>query len=109
MGVSIKIYNPQQTANRICKDEKTGLFVAQTWRRYFNPYVPMDTGMLSTDVTCEPFKIIYNVPYAHRIYTGDDFDFKKEKHPLACARWDEPAKKAKGNAVAKEIQEYLRK
>lgn len=35
------------------------------------PFVPMDTGMLSQNVTVTPEYLIYNSPYAHYQYKGE--------------------------------------
>lgn len=75
-----------------------------------NPFVPMDTGMLATSVVrasnFEEGKIIYDEPYAKRLYEGVDLNFnsaydgsgkRKPKpgnppHPQATHHWFEAAK-----------------
>ena len=74
MKVSLQIFNPQKTMARIL-DDSVGIFAAETWARYINPYVPMRDGFLSQNYTTESNKIIYNQPYAKRNYYGDDFNF----------------------------------
>lgn len=93
---------------KICDNEKLGRYAAETFARLMTPYVPMDTGTLSQSYTTEPYKVIYNQPYAHRLYEGEGFNFSKEKHPLATAHWDEAAKAAKGTQFAKEITNYIK-
>ena len=94
---------------RICSNRSVGLFVASTCERHMNPYVPMDTGMLSQNTIVEPFKVTYNQEYAKRCFYGWDLNFRKEKHPLATSRWDKATESAKGNVIAKEISTYISK
>lgn len=94
--------------DKIANSRKVGLFLASTCARYMNPYVPMKSGMLSQNVTIEPFTITYNQVYAHRLYEGNSFDFSHEKHPLATAHWDKPMVAARGKEIGKEVSEYIR-
>lgn len=113
MGSEVKVTchleNVPVKIKNICNNRSVGLFVATTWERYMNPYVPMDTGILSQNTTIEPFKITYEQMYATHCFYGEGFNFRKEKHPLATARWDKATESAKGNVIAKEISEYLAK
>lgn len=108
MSVNVKFHNPQGTADRICNDEATGLFLATEFARFSDQFVPMDSGALSTNIRIEPFKVTYTVPYAHRIYNGDTFNFSEEKHPNAQAHWDVPTKQIFGDTLAQEVEEYIR-
>lgn len=60
------------------------------------PFVPMRSGDLmrsgNTGTKLGSGKVIYNVPYAKRIYYGLKFHFSTDKHPQACAQWFEKAK-----------------
>lgn len=62
-----------------------------------NPYVPMDTGMLASSVirasNFEEGQIIYDTPYAKRLYEGVDFKFSRDAHPQATYEWFEAAKR----------------
>ena len=108
MKVSLQIFNPQKTMARIL-DDSVGIFAAETWARYINPYVPMRDGFLSQNYTTESNKIIYNQLYAKRNYYGDDFNFLTEQHPLATSHWERPAYAAKKDQVAKEITEFIKR
>lgn len=109
MGVSFKLIglNSTKTAKRICGNNNVGTFMAETVLRYMTPYVPMDSGMLSQNVTTEPFKLTYNVPYAKYQFNGNGFNFSKEKHPLATAHWDKATQNAKSTQIAKEVTKYI--
>jgi len=60
------------------------------------PYVPMRSGNLmksgTVGTTLGKGEVIYNAPYAKRMYYGVGFNFSKDKHPQACAIWFEKAK-----------------
>ena len=52
------------------------------------PFMPYDTGYLENNsYVDDEGRIIFDTPYAQRLYYGENFNFKTEKHPLACARW----------------------
>jgi hypothetical protein len=106
MKVSIKIFNPQKTINRILDDD-VGTFMAETCGRYFNKFVPMQTGMLSQTYETKPFELIYNQPYARKMYYGDGFNFSKEKHPLATSRWDKASFEVNKRKIASEVTKYI--
>lgn len=60
------------------------------------PYVPMRTGMLARSGQIGSVlgsgKVVYNAPYARRLYYGAHFNFSKDAHPLASAHWFEKSK-----------------
>lgn len=111
MSVKVKVDTSgvSKKVDRICRHEGVGIYAAETLARLMTPYVPMDTGTLSQSYTTTPYKVIYNQPYAHRLYEGDGFNFSREKHPLATAHWDEAVKTAKGKQLADEITKYIRR
>lgn len=69
-SVIITINNPASIADRIIDDD-VGIFVASEWSRYFAKYVPMQEGILASDITIDPFKVTYNSPYAHYQWMGN--------------------------------------
>lgn len=60
------------------------------------PYVPFRTGNLARSgplgTKLGSGKVIYNAPYARRVYYARGTKFSKQKHPQACAEWFEKAK-----------------
>ena len=106
MKVTVEMRNNKEIIDRIM-DSSTGIFVAETWGRYFSKYVPMQSGTLSQNYETEPYKVIYTAPYAHKMHEGDDFNFSKEQHPLATAHWEIPSFNANKEKVAKEITSYI--
>lgn len=108
--VILHINEPQVITDRIITNNtRLGIFMAETCARYMNKFIPMDTGMLSQNFITKPFKVIYNSPYAHRVFFGEHFNFSKEQHPLATARWDIACGRADGNRIAKEINSFMRR
>ncbi len=70
---------------------QTKLELHQVLKDISDPYVPYNTGRLSENVTVNSDGITYHQPYARRVYYGDYMNFRKDKHPLATARWNEVA------------------
>lgn len=68
--VTIKLYNPPATVHRLVESDKIGKFLASEWSRYFAKYIPMQEGILASDITIDPFKVTYNLPYAHYQWEG---------------------------------------
>jgi hypothetical protein len=67
--------------------------VLQEWHRLYTPFVPMDTGQLASSVVIDAASqtITHTVPYARRQYLGDGHSFRRDRNPLAAARWDQAA------------------
>ena len=90
-------------------------FLATTWHRMYDKFVPMRTGNLahdsvSYDVRDDEALIRHMAPYAGKMYYGDTYKFSRDKHPLASARWHEVAKSAgQADNLAREYQAYLKR
>jgi hypothetical protein len=56
-------------------------------------YVPMDTGATArsaqTASNLEDGEIIYDTPYARKIYYGDRLNFSQENHAHVTHHWDQ--------------------
>ena len=89
------------------KDDKFWKFAAQSWQRLIDKYVPYREGNLSKTVTIKPKEIEYTVPYSLHIYRGEKFNFRKDIHPLAGARWDKRAEPTQKPLLIKEMQAYV--
>lgn len=85
-----------------------------------NPFVPMDTGMLSLSgrVDTEAYAsgkggVSWHTPYAKRMYYGDigkpEFNFSRDKHPKATHRWFEKAKSIYGKQWVTIAKSYIGK
>jgi len=77
-----------------------------------DPYVPMDTGNLRNSgisgTKLGSGEVVYNAPYARRMYYGVHFNFSKDKHPKACAQWFEKAKAANKSEWEKGAEKIIR-
>ena len=78
------------------------------WRSYL-PYVPMDTGNLAEAVEVTPKYVRHIVPYARRVYYGENMNFKTDPHPLACARWDVIAMQTKKQTLVRSVESYMKR
>lgn len=92
-----------------CLDDNTRRFANQTFYRYMIPFTPFVTGAMATTVNIEADGIHFETPYAHRNYEGDNFNFSKELHPLAQAKWGEAAANIHSRAISREIKLYISK
>lgn len=116
MGVDVNFKwngSVQSIIDKAMNKRETLLFAAQTWHRLIDPFTPMDTGTLAhDDVRCSvegnSGVIHYTAPYAKKVYEGDNIQFRKEKHPLASARWDQAAIAAgKKETLVNDVQKYI--
>lgn len=71
--VTLELYAPQKTVQRILGSDDVGVFLAATWAKYFAKYVPEDTGILKSDVTIDPFLVTYESIYARYQYYGEKY------------------------------------
>ena len=78
------------------------------------PYLPFLTGDLQRSTMSTVIgegNIVYDVPYARKLYYGDQFNFNKQNHPLATAYWFEYAKTANEqkwiNGVNKIVEDVI--
>ena len=67
-----------------------------------SPFTPFKTGMLDRSgpagTTLGEGEVVYNTPYARRLYYGTHFNFNRTHHPQAGAQWFEKAKAIKKKA-----------
>lgn len=120
--MGLKIIN-QLDVKGICdeieNDEELWKFASLEWWRLITPYTPMDTGQLafgvamtgtpsqpSGDTQIKAKEIWYRQPYAHRWYTTPA-NFRKDKHPLATAKWDDVARPQQEDKLIQALQNYI--
>jgi len=106
---------------KVLKDGKTLKFMAVTWHRLYNKFVPWETGTLAdravdhkVDMAEQRGIIHHKPPYAKFVYGGVTWGrqmvFSREKHPHASAQWDEAAKRAGlADTLAKDVEAYIRR
>ena len=93
--------------NAVNNDDDFKVYAAECYRKRIEPFVPYNTGNLCNDVTIEPFRIRYNAPYAETVYNDLNRNFRKDKHPLATAKWDEVAEPAVKDYFIQDLQNYI--
>lgn len=107
IGVESVNIDPSALRSDIENDRKFWLFAATQWHKLYLPYVPMREGPLSENVIIRPKEIEHMQPYAHRMYEGVNFHFRKDKHPMASARWDQKAAPTQLPKLASTLQAYI--
>ena len=89
-------------------DGKFLMYVAEQMIELMEPYVPFDSGKLCESAVAEVKNgrpcVRYDAPYAAKVYEGDGLNFKREKHPLACSRWDSAMFAAKKEELYRRIR-----
>ena len=100
-------------------------FFLMDWYRKMFPYIPFVTGMLASTMDIEMQRtpeqsmlaglesidqnIHFKAPYASNMYYGDNFNFTKDQHPLAQARWAQVAADLYGEELVDDLREFLRR
>ena len=108
--VKIEGFDVELIAKRLFLNDKIGLFASQTLYNYSIPYIPMDTGMLYSNVDFAPFEMTFNQNYAKYVYENNrGVTFHRYKHPLATERWDEAVMVAHSKEIANEIEKGIRR
>lgn len=94
-------------SHKLMNDPAFWSFAATEWHRLYSPYVPMDEGPLTNTVSIRPKEIEHTVPYARYQYNGTNFNFRRDKHPKATAKWDLAAAPTQAPLLASSLQEYI--
>ena len=61
--------NVPRILNKV-ENNQFGLFLASTWKKLIDKYVPRRDGLLMQTVDYRPFTFTYKQPYAHYMYNG---------------------------------------
>lgn len=78
-----------------------------------NYYIPMDTGSLERSAlqSSQAGQIVWDTPYAEKLYYNPQYNFSKDKNPHARGLWFEEAKSVHGsewvNVAEKAVKEHL--
>lgn len=91
-------------------NEELAIFSAETFARYMNPFVPFQTGILSSSYITGADNtngyVKYTQRYARAQFFGDNFKHNLDYHPKATSRWDKAAWNADKDRIMGEINEY---
>lgn len=108
MGFTYNMSGVAAKINKICTNRNLGLHLANTAAAGMDMYVPYLTGALSGSVKTAPFTVRYITPYARRMFYGEGFNFTKEQHPEASARWDRKYAEAYGKSLGREGTQFIK-
>lgn len=97
MKVDVEFYNMIATLARLNGQvDKAQKWLDNEVLKDCQPFVPMRSGnLMDSGVSGTKLgsgEVVYNAPYAKKMYYGEHFRFSKLKHPQACAQWFEKAK-----------------
>lgn len=112
MGFSMKVISHIDVPLHLrrIRSEKLWTFAANEWFRLITPFVPMDTGALSTttEISGEKGKgtVNYIAPYSKKMYYNN-YNFRKDKHPKASSEWDKAAAPTQKKKLIAAMQKYV--
>jgi hypothetical protein len=69
-----------------------------------SPETAMETGLENIDQN-----IHFKAPYASNMYYGDGFNFTKDQHHSAQARWAQVAAELHGQELVENLKKYIRR
>lgn len=88
------------------------IFLDSEVLRDSEPYVPKRTGNLilsgNTGTVIGSGKVVYNAPYARKVYYARSTDYSEGKNPKACAQWFEAAKATKKSAWVNGVEKIIK-
>ena len=92
----------------ISADGRVQRFFTDTCARYMDKYIPMDTGMLRTNISKTVNSITYESPYAHAQYVGyTKGEVKNYTTPGTGPYWDKRMVSAEMPKVIRDVQNYV--
>ena len=68
--IHLNVIKVSSRFRKVINDPKVTLAMHNTFAKEMNPYVPMQTGVLSQSIEITPDYVRYTQPYAHYQYTG---------------------------------------
>lgn len=85
------LLNPSVPEQRI---KQAQMWLDETVKKDCDPYVPFRTGILANSVIRHTIigsgQVVYETPYAEKVYNSSGWNFNKTHHPLAQDHWAEP-------------------
>lgn len=83
--------------------------ISAVTKKYCEPYVPFRTGMLAVHkAEVHEGYVLYNVPYAKKMYENRGGRINKTFHPRATDHWDKAMIKAKRTHYVKAVAEIIK-
>lgn len=107
-NVKVDGSNATKGIENVVNDDYTRTMIHALLAQTVDPWVPYDTGYLSKgSVEIDETGVIYTADYAWRQYYGENFNHKREVHPLATAFWDKVAMETQFDAFAEGVKEII--
>lgn len=92
---------------RAVNNPTTMIAIHNTLAKRCDPYVPFLNGPLSQTFQVSAEGVRYIQPYARYQYYGDGFNFTRDYHPLASARWDKAMLRDHGDEFNQEVKDII--
>ena len=97
----------KKIANEIITKE-VRIFANEDFWRLYEDFVPMREGNLYNDTYIDETGIVHKAPYAKKMYNGEKFNFSKDKHNKATAKWDKVAYISQGDKLKINIEKFIK-
>lgn len=105
MAVTVKVDIDASAIERSRITSELKTYANARFYAYMYDYVPMRDGFLSANVQISDECVHFLSPYAARMYTGERYNFRKDRHPLATAYWDRAALSARKDRLIHDIEQ----
>lgn len=127
---SVSFYMEKELQRYMTPEAKN--FFLCTWYRYMFPYIPFVSGTMASlmsvsddaenvklspeqamalaieSIQNDPRNVIhFKAPYSNRQYEGENFNFTRDLHPLAQARWAQVAADLHGEQIMTEFKGFV--
>lgn len=94
-----------QAVSNLKKNNAAGLFAANEARRLMEPFVPRREGILA-DARTEPWKVIYDEPYARKQYKDHSLNHPKPPNIKGRPEWDKAIDK---DQLSRALTSFLKR
>lgn len=111
-NVKVELFNPDQRIKSVINNYGQP-FLDQMILKDSNYYIPADTwnlrdsSLMHSDIGGG--KLVWQTPYARRLYYNPQYNFSKDKNPNARGLWFEEAKSNHKDKWIKETEREVRK
>jgi hypothetical protein len=105
-------FNAQQILNNrgLGHDKRAQKFFTNEVKKFSDPYTPMDSGMLKSNVSISSDSITYSSPYARYQYYGISKNGKAFNYagaPMRGGKWDKRMWSDRGSEIVKSVADLV--
>ena len=117
MRVTVDISLPQDIVNKLGVGPRGYVqdFLTRRIHSHMSRYIPWKTGNTYKNLTrvTSPSEILVNAKWARYIYngiskSGKPLNYTKNPNPMAGSHWDVTLMKHEGEAIAREVETYVK-